>query len=46
MDEFHEVMNGIKERFQDRIKTYEILFAYEQLKYEYMTESMVLKTPA
>ncbi len=43
MDEFHGVMNGIKESFQDRIKTYEILFAYEQLKYEYMTESMMTK---
>ena len=41
IDEFHEVINGMKEQFDDVIKTYEILFAFEELKYNFMAESIV-----
>ncbi|HLC70672.1 MAG TPA: Lrp/AsnC family transcriptional regulator [Candidatus Nanoarchaeia archaeon] len=41
LDEFHEVINNIKKKFHGLMKTYEILFAYEQLKYNYMADSIV-----
>ncbi len=41
LEEFHDFINAVKEQFHDMIKTYEILFAYEQLKYSYMTESII-----
>ncbi len=41
LDEFHEVINTIKDRFQNLIKTYEILFAFKETKYQFMAESMI-----
>lgn len=41
LEEFHEFINTVKEQFHDMIKTYEILFAYEQLKYSFMAECIV-----
>lgn len=41
LEEFHEVINGVKERFDDVIKTYEILFAFEELKYNFMAQSLI-----
>ncbi len=43
LEEFHEVINGMKEKYDDIIKTYEILFAFEELKYNFMAESIVGK---
>jgi|SRR3989338_5863951 len=45
LDEFHELINNIKEQFSNIIKTYEILFAYEELKYNFMADSMVENSP-
>lgn len=39
--EFHDFINTLKEQFHDLIKTYDVLFAYEQLKYSYMAHSLV-----
>ena len=41
LPEFHHVINGIKEQFEDIIKTYEILFAFEELKYNFMADSIL-----
>lgn len=41
LEEFHEVINGLKEKFDNIIKSYEVLFAFEELKYNFMAESMV-----
>ena len=41
LEEFHSVINGMKTEFDDIIKTYEILFAFEELKYNFMAESIV-----
>ncbi len=43
LDEFHEVMNSIKTKFEDVIKTYEILFAFEEKKYSFMANCIVEK---
>ncbi len=43
LDEFHDVINTIKEQFQNLIKTYEILFAFKEMKYDFMAESIVKK---
>jgi DNA-binding Lrp family transcriptional regulator len=44
LDEFHEFINRIKEQFSGIIKTYEVLFAYEERKYEFMTKSIVTES--
>lgn len=44
LEEFHEVISGIKENFDDVIKTYEILFAFEELKYNFMAGSILGET--
>ena len=41
LEEFHDVINEIKEKFDDVIQTYEILFAFEELKYNFFAESIV-----
>lgn len=41
LEEFHEVINEFKENFEDLIKTYEILFAFKELKYDFMAESIL-----
>ena len=41
VEEFHEVINIIKEKFDNLIRTYEILFAYRELKYSFMADSLV-----
>ena len=41
LEEFHDVINGIKEKFDDIIKTYEVLFAFEELKYTFMADAIV-----
>lgn len=41
LDEFHDVINSMKEKFQNLIKTYEILFAFKETKYQFMAESMI-----
>ncbi len=41
LDEFHELISQIKEKFSDLVKTYEVLFAHEELKYEFMSKSIV-----
>ena len=40
LDEFHQVINTMKEQFGDVIKTYEILFAFKELKYDFMADSI------
>jgi len=41
LDEFHQTVNGIKQKFGEIIQTYETLFAYEELKYEFMAKSIL-----
>jgi len=41
LDEFHELIGQIKEKFSELVKTYEILFAHEELKYEFMSKSVL-----
>jgi Lrp/AsnC family transcriptional regulator, leucine-responsive regulatory protein len=41
LEEFHEVINSFKAKFENLIKTYEILFAFEELKYNFMAESLI-----
>ena len=41
LDEFHDVINSMKDTFQNLIKTYEILFAFKETKYQFMAESMI-----
>ena len=41
LDEFHDLINTIKDTFQNLIKTYEILFAFKETKYQFMAESMI-----
>ncbi len=41
LEEFHEVINDMKENFGNVMKTYEILFAFKELKYNFMAESIV-----
>ena len=43
LEEFHEVINEVKEKFENLIKTYEILFAYKELKYSFMAKSVKLR---
>jgi DNA-binding Lrp family transcriptional regulator len=40
LEEFHEVINVLKGSFEDLIKTYEILFAFQELKYNFMAKSI------
>lgn len=39
-EEIHDFINGLKEQFSDHLVSYEVLFAYRQYKYSYMTEAM------
>jgi DNA-binding Lrp family transcriptional regulator len=41
LDDFHGFINKIKHKFSGIIKTYEVLFAYEEMKYEFMARSIV-----
>ncbi|NQV91648.1 Lrp/AsnC family transcriptional regulator [Candidatus Woesearchaeota archaeon] len=41
LEEFHDVINGMKENFSNSIKTYEILFAFKELKYNFMADNML-----
>ncbi|MBI2666612.1 Lrp/AsnC family transcriptional regulator [Candidatus Woesearchaeota archaeon] len=41
VEEFHEMINRMKRQFEDSIKTYEVLSAFEELKYFFMAESVV-----
>ncbi len=39
-EEIHEFINDLKKQFTDYLISYEVLFAYRQYKYAYMTEAM------
>jgi Lrp/AsnC family leucine-responsive transcriptional regulator len=41
LEEFHEIINSMKEDFSNTIKTYEILFAFKELKYNFMADSIL-----
>lgn len=41
LDDFHETINKMKRQFAELIKNYEVLFAYEEVKYEFMSKNMV-----
>ncbi len=41
LDEFHDTINKMKTQFAEVIKNYEVLFAYEEVKYEFMSKSIV-----
>ncbi|MBI2668617.1 Lrp/AsnC family transcriptional regulator [Candidatus Woesearchaeota archaeon] len=38
LPEFHEVISLVKEKFQNVIRTYEVLFAYKEYKYSFMAK--------
>ena len=40
-NEIHSFIDGLKENFGDYIKSYEVLFAYNEYKYSFMTLPMV-----
>jgi hypothetical protein len=39
-DEIHDFIRDIKQHFSGYIQPYEILFAYKEYKYSFMTEAM------
>ncbi len=41
LDEFHQTINNLKKQFAELIKNYEVLFAYEEVKYEFISKNMV-----
>ena len=43
VEEFHAVINQMKRQFAENIKTYEVLSAFEELKYFFMAENVVGK---
>lgn len=40
LSEFHEFFEDIKVKFEGLIKTYELLFAYEQMKYSFLSDNV------
>ncbi len=43
LDEFHDTINKMKTQFAEVIKNYEVLFAYEEVKYEFMSKSVMME---
>ena len=41
-EEIHETLTALRKQFPDYIQSYEILFAYKQHKYAFMTEAMMV----
>ena len=41
LDEFHEVINRLKQKFEGIIKTYDVVFAYYEVKYDFMAKNIV-----
>lgn len=43
ISELHNLINKIKERFNKMISSYELLFAYAEMKYEFMADSVYIE---